>query len=223
MTVLLTISETVTGAEVSDALAGGSTGVDFGQVVNGQYCPLINQSLNTGHQNLYISHNAAVDPITGVKLFVQTFSGTYGGANNASLDIATLLSYGAASSGADKNNTDGLSRGLHMDQSYNVGTTSQFDPTRETSGQKRIFGKSYSGIDGASLANGFLMHPDAATYWDGASEIAPTSPVSGKVGKASDTILGNRAHYRFRMYLHQAATEGGILQFDLVFAYSYTA
>lgn len=223
MTVLLTISETVTGPEVSDVLAGTSIGVDLGQVVNGQFSPLSSQINNLGHQNIYVSHNATVDPITGLKLFVQTFSGTYGGANNASLDIATLLSYGAASSGSDKNNIDGLSRGLHMDQSYNVTSTSQFDPTRETSGQKRIFGKSYAGIDGSSLVNGFLMHPDAATYWDGANEIAPSAPTAGKVGKASDTVLGNRAHYRFRMYLHQAATEGGILQFDLVFAFSYTA
>jgi len=50
MAVVLTISETVTGANVSDSLAGGSTGLDFGQVTNGQYAPLISQAANTGHQ-----------------------------------------------------------------------------------------------------------------------------------------------------------------------------
>lgn len=34
MAVLLTISETLGGAEVADSLSGGGTGVDMGQCVN---------------------------------------------------------------------------------------------------------------------------------------------------------------------------------------------
>lgn len=36
MSVLLTVSESLTGAAYSDVLAGGGTGIDFGSVINGQ-------------------------------------------------------------------------------------------------------------------------------------------------------------------------------------------
>lgn len=223
MTVLLTVSETITGAEVADSLAGGSTGLDLGQVVNGQYTPITSQVANTGHQDLFIRHDAVVDPITNVKFYLAQYSGTYGGANSAAADFTTIGALGAASSGADKNNVDGLSRGLHMDMSWDVSTANQFDPTRETSGQKRIFGKDYSGIDGLSLADGFDMHVDAASYWNGSSEIDATTPVTGKIGKSSDTVLGNRGHIRLRFYLNAAAVDGGILQWDTAIGYSFTA
>jgi len=223
MAVVLTVSETVTGSDASDALAGGSTGVDFGQVSNGLFTPFTNQAANTGHQDIYVRHDATVDPITSLKFYTAQFSGTYGGAVSAVADIATLLALGAANSGADKNNVDGLSRGLHIDMDWQVSTTNQFDPTREASGQKRIVGKSYSGLTGASLALGFPMHVDAMSYWNGSSEVDATTPVAGSVGKSSDTVLGNRAHFRGRIYLHTAAVDGGILQFNSVLGFSYTA
>ena len=46
MAVLLTISETLSGSEVADSLSGGGTGVDLGQVVNGQYSPIVNPLTN---------------------------------------------------------------------------------------------------------------------------------------------------------------------------------
>jgi hypothetical protein len=224
MTVLLTVSETVTGSEVSDSLAGGSTGLDLGQVVNGQYTPITSQVANTGKQDLYISHDATIDPITNVKFYVAQYSGTYGGANTAAADITTLLALGAANSGADKNNVDGLSRGLHIDMDWQVSTANQFDPTREATGQKRIFGKDAGGgIDGSSLANAFTMHADAASYWNGSSEVDASAPVTGKIGKSSDSVLGNRGHILARFYLNSGAVDGGILQWDTVVAYSFTA
>lgn len=223
MAVLLTISETAAGAEVSDTLSGGSTGLDLGQVVNGQYSPLISQTSNTGAQELYIRHDATIDPITNVEFYVATYSGTYGGANSAAADFTTLTGYGAADSGATKNNSDGLSRGLHVDMDWQVSTANQFDYTREATGQKRIFGKTYSGLDGVALATAFLMHADAASYWNGSSEVDATTPVTAKIGKSTDTVLGNRGHVKMRFYLHTAASDGGILQFDFVTAYSYTA
>lgn len=223
MTVLLTVSETVTGAEVSDSLAGGSTGLDLGQVTNGAYSPIISQAANTGMQEVFIRHDAVVDPITNVKFYASTFSGTYGGANSAAADFSSLGAYGAADSGATKNNNDGLSRGLHIDMDWQVSTTNAFDYSREASGQKRIFGKSYSGNTGLSQLLGFDMHADAASYWNGSSEIDATTPVTGKIGKSSDTVLGNRCHFKKRFYLHSAAIDGGILQYNFTISFSFTA
>lgn len=223
MSVSLIVSETITGANASDSLAGGSTGLDIGQVTNGQYAPLILQSANTGHQDVFIRHDAVVDPITDVKFYAAQYTGTYGGANSAAADFTTLGAYGAADTGATANNSDGLSRGLHIDMSWDVATASQFAYTRESTGQKRIFGKSYTGKDGLSLANAFDMHVDAASYWNGSSEVDATTPVTGKIGKSSDTVLGNRGHIRKRVYLHTAAVDGGILQYDFVIGFAYTA
>jgi hypothetical protein len=223
LSVTLVVSETVTGSNVSDSLAGGSTGLDFGQVTNGAYSPLISQAANTGHQDIYISHNAATDPVTDVKLYISQYSGTYGGANTAAGDFTTLGNYGAADTGATKDNSDGLSRGLHMDMDWQVSTSNQFLYTREASGQKRIFGKTYTGKDGLSLANAFDLHVDACSYWNGSSEVDASAPVTGKIGRTADSVLGNRGHIKTRAYLNTSATEGGVLQFDTVISYSYTS
>lgn len=224
MAVNLTVSNTtVTGAEASDALAGGSTGIDFGQVQNGAYAPVISTAANSGQMDIWIKHDATIDPITSVKLYLAQYSGTYGGAGSALADIATLLAYGAADTGATKNNADGLSQGLRVDMDWQVSTANQFDYTRESPGNMRIFGKSYSGLDGSSLANAFPMHADAMSYYNGSSEIDATTPVAGKIGKSTDTVLGNRAHFKSRFCLNTAATSGGYLQASLIISYSYTA
>lgn len=223
MTVLLTVSETAAGAELNDVLAGASTGLDLGQVVNGSYAPVIDQNANTGVQDVYIRHDAVIDPIENVSFYLGQFSGTYGGANTASSDLSQILAYGLADSGSSKNNTDGLSRGLHIDMDWQVSTTNQFLYSREATGQRRIFGKTTSGLNGSSLALSFPMHQDAASFWNGTAEVDATTPVAGKIGKASDTILGNRGHFKKRFYLHTAATEGGIQQWDFIINFSFTA
>lgn len=223
MAVTLTVSETITGGNVSDSLAGGSTGLDLGQSTNGQYTPLTLQSANTGRQDIFISHDAVTDPITDVKFYIGVYSGVYGGANSAAADFTTMSNYGAADTGATANNLDGNSRGLHIDMSWDVVDASQFAYTREATGQKRIFGKDYSGLDGLSLADAFTMHVDAASYWNGTTEVDATTPVAGQIGKSDDTVLGNRGHIRSRFYLNSAATEGGIIQWDTIIAYAYTS
>lgn len=225
MAVSLTVSNTtVTGPEASDALAGGSTGIDFGQVANGAYAPVISQTNNTGAADLWISHDAAIDPVTNVKFYAAQYSGTYGGANSAAADLVTLLGYGAADTGATKNNADGNSQGLHLDMDWQVSTANQFDYSRETTGQKRIFGKLYAGgADGSDIAKSFTLHQDAMSYWDGTAEIDATAPVAGFIGKSDDAALGNRGHVKARFYLNQAATEGGYLQASIIVSFAYTA
>lgn len=221
--VLLTISKTVAGSEVSDVLSGGSTGLDYGQVVAGAYAPITTQSANTGWQDIYIRHDAVTDPITDVKFYVEQYTGTYGGANTAAGDIAAILAYGAADAGSNKNNADGASRGLHIDMDWQVTSTNAFDYTREATNQKRIFGKTYSGNNGSSLATGFSLHVDACSYWNGSTEVDATTPVTGKIGKSTDTVLGNRAHFLSRFYLHSASVDSGVLQWSSSISYSFTA
>lgn len=220
MTVTLTISETITGAEVSDALAGGDLGLDFGQANNGSYTPVISQSANTGQQDLYLFHDG-LNPITDVKLYLDVFSGTYGGADSAAGDYTSIINLGASDTGATKNNTDGLSRGVHMDMDWQVSATNQFDYSREATGTKRIFGKDYTGLDGTSSTTAFPLHVDAMSFWNGVSEVDASAPVTGSIGVSS--TLGNRGHIKSRVYLHTAATEGGIFQFDTVINYAHTS
>lgn len=224
MSVTLIVSETITGAEVSDILAGGDSGLDYGQVTNGSYAPVTSQAANTGQQDLFLRHDG-VNPITDVKLYVDQFSGgVYGGANSPSTDLTALLAYGASDTGATANNGDGLSRGLHIDMDWQVNAASQFSYSREAAGNKRIFGKDYSGLDGSSSTLAFPLHVDAMSYWNGVSEIDAVTPVTGSIGGSADTgTLGNRGHFKSRFYLHTGATEGGIFQFDTVINFAFTS
>ena len=224
MTVSLTVSNTtVVGPEANDALAGGGTGIDFGQVSNGGYSPVLVQEQNTGALDIWVSHDAEIDPITSVKIYAAPYTGTYGGANSAEADFTALLNYGASDIGASKNNADGFSRGLHLDLDWKVSPANQFDYSREAAGNKRIFGKDYAGFDGSDLTKSFKLHADAMSYWNGVSEVDATDPVEATIGKSDDEQLGNRGHFKARFYLNKDATEGGFLQNSLVIAYSFTA
>ena len=222
MAVSLTISETLDGAQISDALAGGGTGLDFGSVVNNSYAPIVNKTNNTGRQDLYISHDATIDPITSLKAYLGQFGVltgfAYGGARTAALDYVAIKNLGQAS-GSSKNNADGLSGGLWADMDADVNDTNQFDQAAR-SALVKIFGD--NGTDGIDLPSAFLIAADAMVY-NAAGEQLATTPVAGQVGKPGDTVLGDAAHCRFRVYLPNAYAEGGIFQFEIVWSYSYTA
>lgn len=225
MAVNLTISKTLSGAAVADSLAGGGTGVDLGSVVNGEYCPIVSKAANTGWQALYIRHNATIDPITSVKTFIAEFSQTYGGADTAAGDFTTLVSKGNAS-GNSANNGDGLSSGLRIEHDADLGVTlgaSAFDATRA---QVKIYGD--SNTDGIDLASGFDLHVDALIYDSNAhgsagTAVDATTPVTGQIGMDGDSVLGDHAAIKLRYYLEDAAPDGGLLQFDFVVSYAFTA
>jgi hypothetical protein len=231
MAVLLTVSETLGGSEVSDSLAGGGTGVDLGQVVNGQFSPIVDQTTNSGAQVLYLRHNAVVDPITNLKVYMDSFvrtGFTYGGAATAASDYTVLKAEGSASdvTAAAKNNSNGLASGVWMEMQYNVASSNQFDIATARGGDAgskyvKIFGKAAAGITEASA---FGIIKEACLYTpDNMAENAPSAPVDGKVGISTDTVLGNRAKLRTRIYLRSAFADGGIFQFSLVCRFSYTA
>jgi hypothetical protein len=217
----LTIAKTLNGTQIADTLAGGSSGLDLGSCVNAEYAPITNKTANTGWQDLFIRHNATIDPITDVKTFISQFTGTYGGAQSPSIDIATLIAKGAADNEATSNNSDGLASGLRIEHDADLADglgLNAFLPSRP---QVSIYGNGSS--QGVDLASGFPLHVDALVYDNGGSQADATSPVTGKIGKSGDTVLGDRAHVKLRYYLEQNAPDGGVLQFDYVVAYSFTA
>lgn len=222
MTVLLVAAETLDGAAVSDALAGGGTGVDFGSVVNNQYAPIISKAANTGAQNLYIRNDSVIDPTTDHKFFIQTYGVgtgfTYGGAATAAADFTTLKNL-ANASGSSKNNNDGLSGGVWMDMDWDASTTNQFDQATFPTLVK-IFGDGLT--DGISLASAFTLKADALVY-AAPAETAASAPIDGKIGKNNDTALGDNAHLKFRIYIPNSFSDGGIVQWELICAYSFTA
>jgi len=229
MAVNLTVSETMGGAAYSDALAGGSIGIDWGQVTNGSYCPLILQSANTGYQSVWIRHDATIDPITSLRTFAQAYTGTYGGANDAATDFNTLKSEGFASSSANANNADGLYSGFVVEMDWDVTTPNQFAPSRIGSGggagnDVYIYGDGVgSSTDGIDLSSAFTCLSQAMVWNNAATPTAPSAPVDGSVGKSGDTALGDNCFLHYRWFLRTAASSGGILQHDVVYAYSYTA
>jgi hypothetical protein len=221
MAVNLTISKTLGGTAIADTLAGGSSGLDLGQVINSEYVPIVSKAANTGHQNIYVRHNAVVDPIDSYKTFVDIMSGTYGGAASAAADIATLIAKGQADNEATANNSDGLASGFRIEHNgRQIGTlgASAFLPSRA---QVQIYGD--NGTDGIDLASAFNLHVDALLWNNAGSEVDATTPVTGKIGKSGDTVLGDVAHVGVRFYLEDSAPDGGILQFDWIHAYSFTA
>lgn len=221
MAVLLTISSVLDGTAYADSLSGGGSGIDFGQVANGSYTNVISKPANTGALNFFISHNAVIDPITNVKVYLDTFATTgftYGGAASAASDYTTFKNYGAAS-GSSKNNNDGLSSGLWVDLDAAASTTNQFDQANFPT-KVKIFGDNTT--DGIDLASAFPI-PTFAMVYNAPPETAASSPINGTIGKNGDTALGDAAHLKFRYYLPTSATTGGVFQGAIVISYSFTA
>ena len=246
MAVVLTVSETINGAAVADALATPgplNTGVDFGSVVNGSYAPVTVQVDNTGRQDLFIRHNAVIDPITSLKSYMQAYGvGTgygYAGADSASNDFTALKALGNAS-GESKNNANGLSGGLWIDQNAilaDVAASTQFDFA--TNGIESI-GGSNGGDDtvriyGDNLVDGLIATPFNAHSksmviasnqghgGDGVNGYVPNGPATGIVGKSGDTTYGDNSHAKLRIFVRSATVNGGIVQWEWVLSYSYTA
>lgn len=225
VTLKITSSPSAT-TDIADALSGGDTGADLGQASTGSYAPLVGaQGSNAGAKALFLRHDALTDPVTNVAFYVSEFTGTYGGppGESPASDLTTLLQQGTQDAGGYANNSDGLSSGLHIDMSYSVSTANQFAPARESTDQKRIFGKTYNLVQRGTQNNPISLHPDAAFYWNGSAKVAPSAPVEGKIGKSDDAVLGNRAEVRLRYCLPSTASIGGILQWSFVTLFSYTS
>lgn len=251
MTVSLTISETLDGPAVNDVLATpgpDNRGVDFGNVINGAYAPLTNKSDNTGRKDLFIRHDAVVDPVTNFKTGIQEYGvGTgfgYAGADSAPNDFSNKLKAQGNTSGSSKNNADGNSGGLWIDMNALLADTpasAQFDHATNginSAGSNggddtvRIYGdENQDGlIEGGDLTKTFqvvseamVIDADQAQGGGATNGWIPTGPVDGNIGKDGDTVLGDNAHIKLRVYARSDSIDGGIVQFEYVFIYSFTS
>ena len=221
MTVLLTVSEALGGAELSDALVGDvlAVGCDLGSVQNNSYAPKIDKSLNTGKQDLYLRHDAADFEITEVGWYIQAYNTaltwTYGGARTPGDDFDALIALGDAS-GTSKNNADGLSGGLWLDQKWDATSVQQFDSAVSN---VSIF---KTGV-GDSLANKIPVHVNSMIWNNAGVETDATTPVTGKIGKSGDTVLGDVSHGKIRIFIPNSYAEGGYYQWETVIVYSFTS
>lgn len=224
MVVSLIVSNTLDGAQVNDGLLGGGTGLDYGVVGSGTYAPLINKTANTGRKDMFISHDAVTDPITQLSTHIQQFGldtgFAYGGAQSAATDIADILALGLAS-GVSRNNADALSGGVWIDMDADVSDALQFDRgSRPT--LARAYGENPGGgVEGSSLATAFAIAADAMVYNDGGETLA-SAPTAGTVGKAGDTVNGDSAHTRTRVYIPSSFVKSGFFQFETIYNYAFT-
>ena len=234
MAVIVTISETSGGAAVADALSGGGTGWDIGAVVNGGFTGLVAPlSANTGSNDLYISHDAVTDPLTNLSVYLEQYSQAYGGVATAASDFARLQTLGEAT-GSNKNNSDGLSQGFWIDMDWDALIPNQFDyanfgPVADTivtgggGGVVRVMRRTDGGNitdHGSELSNRITVLA-SAMFTDPAG--TPSGPLDGTIGISADAVLGDRCKIKHRLYLEEAETTSGIIQWDETFAFTYTA
>lgn len=236
MTVLVQVSKTSLGAQVADVLSAGGVGYDIGVIRNGGYSGLIDKPTNAGFNDFYISHDAVNDPISNVSLFTEAYSQTYGGVRSAAQDYAKIQSLAEATDGS-KNNNSGNAGGFAIDMDWDGIQANQFDyinfgPASDTivsgpgGGIVRYFRRTDSGniIDeGSDLATRILVLSSAMYYEPGTGPVAATTPLDGFIGKSDDTILGNRARVKARLYLPQSEIEGGETQWDKTVAFTFTS
>ena len=184
------------------------------------YAPIIDKTANTGRKDIYLSHDG-LDPITALSVNIQQYGlGTgfgYGGDNNAADDFADILALGAAS-GVSRNNADGLSGGVWIDMQSDVSNALQFDRATRPALIK-VFGD--GGTLGDSLANAIPILTDAMVYND-AGEQKASVPVEGQIGPAGNTVLGDAAHIRQRVYIPNSFLKAGFFQFEEVYNYAFT-
>ncbi len=219
MTIAPTFSKTIAGAALSDPLTGGGAGIDFGQVIVGKYCPLVDQASNTGWAVVYVRHNAVVDPITDCQLFIEPYDQTYGGAAaNPTADFNTLKSKGAASSTVANN--DGSGGGLRVEMDADIPGTLGAAAFLASRPQSKIFGKASLGID---LPSAYPIHVDAMVLNSAGNPVDAIAPETGKIGKTGDANLGDRASLKFRYYLESNALNGGVIQGKLSMGFAYSA
>jgi hypothetical protein len=88
MAVSVTFSRVSSGQAIADVLKGTNSGINHGNVANGQ---------ETYPEDIYISHDGN-NEITDCKFYFQEFTGTYEGAQTAALDFDELVAWGDADS-----------------------------------------------------------------------------------------------------------------------------
>ncbi len=123
-----------------------------------------------------------------------------------------------------------------MDFDADVATANQFDFATNgrdgavTNGNGTVIKLGDRNTDGIDLNSAFVVDADAMVIdsdqgqgGNATNGFIPTAPQDGKIGKDGDTALGDNAHIKTRIYLPQSFSQGGIVQAEIVFAYSFSA
>ena len=202
--------------------------------MNGGFTGLVApQAANTGSNDLFIFHDAVVDPLTNFSVYLEQYSQAYGGVATAAADFARLQTL-AEATGSNKNNSNGLTEGFWIDMDFDALVPNQFDyanfgPVADTivtgagGGVVRVMRRTDGGNlsdHGSELSNRITVL--AASMFVDPSTI-PSAPVDGTIGKSGDAVLGDRSKIKHRLYLKQAETTSGIIQWDETFAFTTTA
>jgi hypothetical protein len=130
-------------------------------------------------------------------------------------------------SSTSANSADNNGSGLRVEMDADLTGALGLNAFAATRGQVKIYGDNLTaGID---LASAFLLHADALLFNNSGTPVDASAPVAGKIGKTGDSALGDVALIKLRFYLENAGNvvvgrpEGGIIQWDLVTAFSFTA
>jgi len=239
MTVILKVAKTSLGPLISDALSGGGIGYDLGVTRNGSYSGVIDRPTNTGFNPFYFSHDAVNDPITNFSLFVEPYGGNgspYGGVRSAAIDFLKLQTLAEATDGSP-NNVSGNTGGFAFDMDWDGLSATQFDyinrgPVADSivtglgGGTVRYFRRTDFGAltdHGSDLISRIGLLSDGIFYEPGTGPIAASGPLDGFIGIATDSVLGNRALAKVRLFIPQSELEGGQTQWDLTAAFSFTS
>lgn len=195
MSVSLTVSKTIAGADASDSLSGGTVGLDLG----------VSSTETQPVTTLYVRHDGA-EKITELGYFVQSFSGTYGGDYAASTDLNKVLSHGD------------LGKGLVFEENARAGNG---DPQPAAFAAVGTLFRVKTG-QGVSYATRRIVPTSAFVLNNGGSDAVPSAPVAGELGPAGSSTLGDRVKLRCRYEVPTAETLGGKRQCDLVFSFAYS-
>lgn len=143
-----------------------------------------------------ISHDG-INPITNCRFYIAEKSGVYSGDQNATADLAELLSWGNGSIEADFG-------GFQINMNQIAGYPAANWPTWDN--KQPPYGSSFFSGIGDSVSTGITLKTtmDADMLFDG---IIPP---------------GKEAKFKARVHIPTNAVNPGIRQFDQKFRYSYT-
>jgi len=181
MSVTLTWSSTIGGAALTDPL-------DHGSKNNGEA---------TEAQEVFLHHNGG-SSITGVKLFIRQYSGTYGGSVSAAADFTEILEWGDAT---DQDEFGGVQ--------INMDSVNEYPDAQ------------WPNVSSKTPSRGFVCLTGTADNETNAVLLSKYTHNSN----GTDGVLPASTSARFKMRVQVPTDEDtiGIRQFDLVALYTYTS
>lgn len=174
-------------------------GANYGKAKNGAYIPLVDQDENTGHKDIFISHDGK-EPITNVAIYITEMKSLYGGAGTANKDFNYLLKLGSESNSTTPNNSDGKFGGVAFEMNKAVSKDNQFSPSNGST---------------------YICTQSRGSSIDNAIPISKLSIVGDDNPEEGVIKPGSYAHIKSRVYLPSNAVLGGKFQWSLNVIYTH--